>query len=137
MADIITYGLKLSYKETDSATSYTALTNLQEIPDLGGTVESLETTTTDDPAHTYCNGLISYGESLDFQFKYEPVQFATLAAMTGDIFWQVGIPDGTDGAIGTTVSFKGEPSVRLNGQGTNAVMTYTLSIKPKSVMAFA
>lgn len=138
MAGLLSKGIVLSYKTTSSATSYTELTNLQEIPDLGGSKDSVEVTTLTDAAHMYINGLISYGDSLDFTFLYEPTQFTTLDGLGDDvIYWQVGLPDGTSGAVDTTCTFTGECSVKLNGITYNEAMTYTLSIKPNSQMVWA
>ena len=131
MAGTLTKGIKLSYKSSGS--TYTDLTNLQEIPDLGGSTDSVEVTTLDDAAHMYINGLKDYGDSLDFTFLYEKTQFTTLEALTSAIDWKVTLP-GTGGA---TCSFKGESSVRLNGVGVNDALTYTLSIKPTSAMTWA
>ena len=135
MAGLLTKGVQLSYGSSSS--SYTALTNLQEYPDLGGTADSVEVTTLDDAAHTFINGLLSYGDSLDFVFLYDKTQFATLNTLTGSKYWKVGIPDGSAGAISTTITFQGECSVQLDGKGTNEAMTYTLSIKPNTAFTFA
>lgn len=135
MAGILTKGVKLSYGATSS--NYTDLTNLQEYPDLGGTADSVEVTTLDDAAHTFINGLLSYGDSLDFVFLYDKTQFGTLRGLSGSQYWKVSIPDGTNGAISTTITFQGECSVSLDGKGTNEAMTYTLSIKPNSAFTFA
>lgn len=131
MIGVISRGIKLSYKK-DSET-YTVLTDLQEIPDLGGETESIEITTLDDAAHMYMNGLISYGDSLAFKFLYKPEQFKTLSGLKGSLGWKVEIPDGAS----TTITFTGESSVKLDGVGTNSPLTYTLSIKPDSEMIFA
>lgn len=134
MAGYISKGIKLSYK-VDA--DFVDLTNLQEIPDLGGTAESIEITTLTDDAHMYMNGIKSYGDSLDFKFLYEPTQFNTLAALAGDIDWKVSLPDGVNGAIDTTCTFKGTASVKIDSVGVNTAMTYTLSVKPTSSMVFA
>ena len=134
MAGYISKGIKLSYKVN---AEFVDLTNLQEIPDLGGTAESIEITTLADDAHMYMNGIKSYGDSLDFKFLYEPTQFNTLAALAGDIEWKVSLPDGVDGAIDTTCTFKGTASVKIDSVGVNTAITYTLSIKPTSSMVFA
>ena len=134
MAGYISKGIKLSYKVN---TEFVDLTNLQEIPDLGGTAESIEITTLADDAHMYMNGIKSYGDSLDFKFLYEPTQFNTLAALAGDIEWKVSLPDGLNGAIDTTCTFKGTASVNIDSVGVNSAMTYTLSVKPTSSMVFA
>lgn len=132
----ISKGITLSYCATSSGT-FTDLSDLQEIPDLGGEVETIEITTLADAAHRYRNGLISYGDSLAFTFLYEPTQFATLNGLTGSYYWKVGLPDGENGAIDTIISFSGDCSVKLNGVGTGAALTYTLSISPNSLMTIA
>ncbi len=132
----ISKGITLSYCSTSTGT-YTDLTDLQEIPDLGGEVETIEITTLADAAHRYTKGLISYGDSLDFTFLYEPTQYTTLNGLSGTYYWKVGLPDGTAGAIDTIISFSGESSVKLNGVGTGAVLTYTLSISPNSEMTIS
>lgn len=120
----ISKGITLSYGEK-------ALTNLMEIPDLGGDVEAIEITTLADAAHKYTKGLINYGDSLEFKFLYEEAQFTTLHGLTGSQAWKVSLPDGA------TCSFGGECSVRLDGVGVAAALTYTLSIKPDTEMVWA
>ena len=127
---VISKGITLSYK-VGEASQYTALTNLQEIPDLGGTSEAIEITTLADAAHMYTDGIKNYGDSLTFKFLYDKEQFTTLNALTGTNGWQVKLPDGA------TCSFKGTCSVALVGVGTNAALTYTLAIKPNTEMTWA
>lgn len=135
MAGILSKGIKLSYKTTGE--QYTALTNLQEIPDLGGESEAIETTTLADSAHMYINGILNYGDSLAFKFLYEPTQFQSLQAMVNSVDWKVELPDGESGAVDTSCSFTGKCSVKLDGVGVNSALTYTLSIKPESAMTWA
>ena len=125
---VISKGITLSYK--DSA-DFIALTNLQEIPDLGGETESIEITTLADAAHMYTDGLKNYGDSLSFKFLYEGAQFTTLNALTGTKQWKVTLPENE------TCTFNGTSSVKLDGVGVNAALTYTLSIKPSSEMTWA
>ena len=125
----ISKGIKLSYKA--SGDTYTELTNLQSIPDMGGSADSIEITTLADAAHTYTNGILDYGDSLEFVFLYEKEQFTTLNALTGSKDWKVELPDSS------TCSFSGSASVSLTGVGVNEALTYTLSIKPDSAMAWA
>lgn len=108
-----------------------ALTNLQEIPDLGGEAEAVEITTLADAAHMYTDGILNYGDSLGFKFLYEKEQFVELAALDAVSNWKVELPDGS------TCSFSGTSSVKLDGVGINAALTYTLSIKPNSAMVWA
>ena len=107
-----------------------ALTNLQEIPDLGGEVEAIEITTLADGAHVYTDGLKNYGDSLAFKFLYEGAQFAELNALSGVSNWKVELPDGE------ACAFTGTSSVKLDGVGINSALTYTLSIKPNSEMSW-
>ncbi len=127
---VISKGITLSYKN-GSASEFVALTNLQEIPDLGGEVEAIEITTLEDAAHTYTDGLINYGDNLAFKFLYEATQFETLFALEGVSEWKVALPDGE------TFSFSGSSSVKLDGAGVGAALTYTLSVKPNSEMVLA
>lgn len=120
----ISKGIKLYHGEVE-------LTNLQEIPDLGGEVEAIEITTLADSAHMYTDGLKNYGDSLDFKFLYEGEQFNTLNELKGSQEWRVELPDGA------TCSFGGSCGVRLDGVGIAAALTYTLSIKPDSEMIWA
>lgn len=133
MAGILTKGLKLSYKATSSGSTFTDLTNLQEFPDLGGSRDTVETTTLDDSAHVYIDGLENYGDSLEFTFLYEKTQFEALQALSGNISWKVTLP----GTSSATCSFSGSCSVRLNGMGVNSVLTYTLAITPSSAAVWA
>ena len=57
------------------------LTNLQEIPELGGEAEAIEITTLADAAHMYTDGILNYGDSLEFKFLYEKAQFTALEAL--------------------------------------------------------
>lgn len=126
----ISKGIKLSYKEA-SGSQYTELTNLQEIPDLGGEAEAIEITTLADAAHMYTDGILNYGDSLAFKFLYDKEQFTTLTGLTGSNSWKVELPDGA------TCTFTGTSSVKLDSVGVNAALTYQLSIKPNSAMAWA
>ena len=126
---VISKGITLSYKGTGS--DYVELTNLQEIAELGGDVEAIEITTLADSAHMYTDGLLNYGDNLPFKFLYEKEQFTTLNGLDGVQSWKVELPDGA------TCTFSGSCSVKLDGVGVNAALTYTLSIKPNSAMAWA
>lgn len=119
----ISKGITLSYGDV-------VLTDLQEIPELGGSVDAIEITTLADAAHTFTEGLKSYGDSLEFKFLYKEEQFSTLNGLEGSQEWKVTLPDGA------TCSFGGTCSVRLSGVGVGAALTYTLSIKPNSEMVW-
>ena len=124
---VVSKGITLGYK-ADGESDFTLLTNLQEIPEMGGDTESIEITTLADAAHTYTNGIKNYGDNLTFKFLYEKTQFNTLINLTEGVEWQVTLPDDT------TCTFGGVSSVKLDGVGINAALTYTLNIKPNSEM---
>lgn len=130
MAGMISKGITLSYKSSGGA-DFTALTNLQEIPDLGGESEAVEVTTLADPAHVYIDGLLNYGDSLAFKFLYEKAQFTALNGLEGTVEWKVALPDGA------TCTFSGGASIKLDGVGVASALTYTLSIKPETEMVWA
>lgn len=133
---VISKGIKLSYKATNSE-AYTELTDLQEIPELGGDTEAIEITTLADAAHKYTDGIKNYGDSLAFKFLYNPTQFKALGALEGVVDWKVALPEGNDKEVAATCTFSGTCSVKLDGVGVNAALTYTLSVKPNSEMVFA
>jgi hypothetical protein len=126
---VISKGIKLSYKGAEGA-QFVELTNLQEIPELGGDKEAIEITTLADAAHTYTDGLLNYGDNLAFKFLYAKEQFTTLQDLTATQIWKVELPDAT------ACTFGGTCSVKLDGVGTNAALTYTLSIKPNTEMTW-
>ena len=126
---VISKGIKLSYKTSEA--QFVELTNLQEIPDLGGEAEAIEITTLADAAHMYTKGLLNYGDSLAFKFLYEGTQFTALGALEGASEWKVELPDGA------ACTFSGTSSVKLDGVGVNAALTYTLSVKPSTEMVWA
>lgn len=126
----ISKGITLSYKVGDGV-EYIQLKDLQEIPALGGTAESIEITTLEDAAHMYTDGILNYGDSLAFKFLYDKDQFNTLVGLEGSNGWMVSLPDGM------TCIFTGTCSVSLDGVGVNAALTYTLAVKPDSEMLWA
>ena len=120
----ISKGIKLFLGEKE-------LTNLQEIPELGGDAEAIEITTLADAAHMYTDGIKNYGDSLAFKFLYEKTQFTELDGTKTSSEWKVELPDGA------TCTFSGTCSVKLDGVGVNAALTYTLAIKPNTEMVWA
>ena len=126
---VISKGIKLSYKVSEG--SFVELTNLFEIPELGGDVDKIEVTTLASEAHEYTNGIKNYGDTIAFKFYYEKTQFTTLSGLEGGCEWKVELPDGL------TYTFSGVPSVKLDGVSYNAALTYSLNIAPTSAMVVA
>lgn len=79
----------------------------------------------------YTDGIKNYGDSLAFKFLYEAEQFSALNALTASAEWKVTLPDGE------SCTFGGTCSVKLDGVGVNAALTYTLAVKPNSEMIWA
>lgn len=125
---ILSKGIKLAYSSTGTET-YTDLTDLLEIPSLGGSVDKVDVTTLADASKKYINGIKDYGD-LAFKFNYAKEQFTTLNGLTGSIYFKVTLPDNT------TATFSGEPSVSLEGVGVGAAMTYTLNVSLDSDINF-
>ena len=125
---ILSKGIKLSYSSTGTE-SYTDLTDLLEIPSLGGSVDKVDVTTLADASKKYINGIKDYGD-LPFKFNYVKEQFNTLNGLTGSIHFKVTLPDNV------TATFSGEPSVSLKGAGVGVAMTYTLNVSLDSDIEF-
>lgn len=127
---VLSKGITLSYTADEGGADWIVLTNLQEIPDLGGDTEGIDITTLADPAYMYMDGIKEYGDSLEFVFLYEKEQFIALQGLP-KATWKVELPDGT------TCKFNGTCSVKLSGVGVNAAINYTLGIKPTSEMLWS
>ena len=119
MSAVISKGITLTHNDT-------ALKNLQDIPELGGSTEAIEITCLEDAARKYTDGIENYGDSIPFTFLYDAEQFASFDASTAADTWKVTLPNGK------FCTFTGKGTVKLNGVGVNGVLTYTLSVRPNS-----
>ena len=129
MAGILSKGITLSYKVDGE---FVALTNLQEIPEIGnGAREKIEVTTLADDNKQYIAGLGDSGQELAFKFLHEKAQFTALAAITETTDWEVALPDGIK------ATFAGTPSIKMDSASANAALTYTLTVMVESDIAFA
>lgn len=132
MAGTLSRGIKLSYK-SNSGSTFTELTNLQEIPELGNNAkEKVDVTVLSDSAKKSIDGLSDTAQDLSFKFLYDKEQFTTLAALTTSTDWQVELP-----SEGNTATFSGTPSVKLDSAGVGAALTYTLTISVNTEITFA
>ena len=129
MAGILTKGIKVYYKT--SGETYTELTNLMEVPEIGnGDKEMVDVTVLTDDVKKSIAGLGDSAQTLAFKFLYVKEQFNTLAAMTNSTDWKVEMPDGVN------ATFTGTPSVKFDSAAPNAALTYTLSIGVESAITF-
>lgn len=125
MAGVLSKGITLSYKKTDS---YVVIPNLQEVPDLGGSAEKVDVTTLADGNYKYINGIKDFGD-LAFKFLYdnsgETSNYRICRGLeeAGKVVeWKVTFPDNTE------FVFQGEASTTIDGAGVNAALTFTLNI---------
>lgn len=133
---ISTYGTYLMH--STNGTTYTKLVDIKEFPDLGGSPETIETTTLSDKMQTFIEGIQS-SDALEFPFNYTKADYQTLKALEGSESWYAvwfgqsnGTPNGNDGEF----SFKGYLSVSVSGGGTNEAVTGTITITPSTVITF-
>lgn len=114
--------------------TYEKLVDIKDFPDLGGAPEMLETTTLSDGMQTNIPGIQSL-DALSFNCNYDKADYTKLKAMEGTEYafavWFGGdeaggkvTPTGDDGKF----EFKGQLSVYVTGEGTNAVRGMTVSI---------
>lgn len=130
---ILSKGCTLGVKE-GSGSTYTNLPDLQEIPELGATVEKVDVTTLSDANKRYINGIGDYGD-LQFKFLYSnsaDSSFRKLKALetagtTND--YEIGLPDGTK------FTFPAQASVKLDSAAVNGALTFTLSLSLNGAMS--
>ncbi len=124
-------GIKLGYKESGGST-YTDLTGLKEVPELGIEPEKVENTCLSDTVKQYEYGIGDPGD-LEYKFKYEnkaansPYRVLRKAQEAGKtLSFQETLPDGT------TFVFDAQPSVKLGGGGVNGTVEFTLKMALQS-----
>lgn len=128
---LLSKNIKLGYKAQSTGSTYSYVANLQEIPEIGnGAPEKIETTILTNSAKTYIAGLTDSGQDLAFKVLYDKTEFGTISALSGSMYWRVEMPDGVN------ATFQGTPSVKFDGVGTNAAITYTLTVTVESEITF-
>jgi len=140
---MLSKGIALSYAAsapTTTASDFTVLQNLQEIPDFGsGDADTVETTTLAHSTRTYIKGLKDVGDGLEFTFLYTSNSDAdsSFRVLKGieeadtSNFYVLSFPDGTIGY------FKGKVSVSINGAGAGDALQFTANIVPASDITIA
>lgn len=108
------------------------IANLQEIPDLGGSADTVDVTTLADDNYHYINGIKDFG-SLEFTFLYDNssatsnYRVCREAEEDGEAHsFVVTFPDETEFA------FSGQVSTTITGAGVNAAMQFTLTVNLNS-----
>lgn len=130
---ILSKGITLSYSKTGGG-DYTVIPDLQEIPDLGGDVDTVEVTTLADGAKRYIKGIKDYGD-LQFTFLYDNSTTTSnyrilrgLEEAGGVSFFKVTLPDET------VFAFSGEVATSIAGAGVGEALTFTATITLNSDM---
>lgn len=131
----ISKGIKLFGKKDGFTSEWAELVDLMEIPELGGSADTIETTTLADSAHTYTQGLKNYGDSLSFKFLYSPTVWFEVGKLIDSPHarFKVVLPDSNE----LTCEFGGYASVKMDAVGVNAALTFTLTIIPNTEMAWS
>lgn len=125
-------GAKLYYGTEPTTTggdiTWTELTGLKEIPDLGVDPEKVENTCLTDSIKHYEMGIGDPGD-MEYVFKYvNDAATSPYRVLRGfeaehkDVMWKEETFDGT------TTEFTGTCSVKRNGGGVNSAIDFTLGI---------
>lgn len=124
-------GIKLGFKKSGGST-YTDLTGLKEVPEIGNEPEKVENTCLSDTVKQYEYGIGDPGD-LEFKFKYEnekatsPYRVLRKAAEAKEILsFEEKFPDGT------SFTWDAQVNVKLGGGGVNGALEFTLSMALQS-----
>jgi len=128
-------GAKLGYSTTGTGTiTYTDIPGLKEIPEIGVEPEKVENTVLTDSVKKYEQGIGDPGD-MAFLFKWDTATAANKTAYTAmktaqgagtTVYFKEELKDGT------TVTFSGQPAVKISGGGVNGVIEWSLSIALQS-----
>lgn len=125
-------GIKLGYKEKGVTGSFTDLTGLKEVPEIGEEPEKVENTCLSDTVKQYEYGIGDPGD-LEFKFKYEnksetsPYRVLRKAAAEKKVLnFEETLPDGTK------FTWDAQVSVKLGGGGVNAAVEFTVKMALQS-----
>lgn len=124
-------GIKLGFKKTGGS-SFTDLTGLKEVPEMGDSPEKVDNTTLADKKKQYEYGIPDAGE-LEFKFKYEntsessPYRIMRKAAADKEVLtFQETFPDGT------TFVWDAQVNVKIGSGAVNGVIDWTLGMALQS-----
>lgn len=137
------YQTYLMHDATGSG-NYAKLVDIKDFGDLGGTPETLETTSLSDKSQTNILGIQSM-DTMEFTCNYIPGKYQELVTLAQSTVstpgkfavWfgagEDGEPDGHDGKF----SFDGQLSVFVSGKGVNEVREMTVSVAATTEVTFA
>lgn len=128
-------GITLGYS-TSSKTSFTNLTGLKEVPEIGVSPEKVDNTTLADKVKQYELGIGDAGE-LEYKFAFANTKATDSYRVLRKLQEQGTVanfehkyPDGTK------VLFSGQVSVTIGSGAVNGVIEFTASIALQSALEF-
>lgn len=129
---ILSKGITIAYK---NASNYVNIPDLQEIPDLGGDVETVEVTTLADGSKRYIKGIKDYGD-LEFTFLYDNSSASSNYRILRGLEeadeineWKVTFPDDTE------FTFSGSVVTTITGAGVGDAIAFKATITLNSDIA--
>lgn len=129
-------GAKLGYSTSEGSgtITYTDIPGLKEIPEIGVDPEKVENTCLTDSVKKFEQGIGDPGD-MAFIFKWDTSTSANKTAYNAMktaqeagsvVHFKEELKDGT------TVTFDGQPAVKISGGGVNGVIEWTLSVALQS-----
>lgn len=128
MSGILSKNAKISYKTAGS--SYTNLPDCQSISAIGSDIETVDVTTLADSSHKNIKGLDDFG-NITCTFLYSKSVLTTIKGLTGDVDFQIELPDQT------TFSFTGQVGWKVNELSVGEAITMEMSIAISSDIVVA
>ena len=124
-------GIKLSYKQA-SASAFTELPDLKEVPEMGIEPEKVENTGLSDSVKQYEMGIGDAGD-LEYKFKYRNDSAnCPYRVMRGFEDSKEVITLKEEFPDGTTFTFDAQVSTKISGGGVNGVLEFTLKTSLQS-----
>lgn len=120
---LLSKGTTLTYTEHGTSGTQTEITGISTVPEIGADPEKVDVTTLADDKKKSIAG-IQDAESLAFTAIYKGENFKAVTALvsTKNYDWTVTYPDGL------TVTFTGQPSVKLSSVEVNGALKFTLTV---------
>jgi len=120
----------LKFSATDGGT-YAKLVDIISYPDMGSAPSKLDTT--DLSASVFKTSILGLQDAPDLTFEcnYDDIAYATISAMTGTYFFQLGFGTG-DG----TFKWSGQVKIYANGGGVDEVRKMTVVLSASSPITF-
>lgn len=120
---LLSKGTKLAYTPHGGSATPTEIIGISTVPEIGADPEKVDVTTLADANKKSIAGLRD-ASSLAFTAIYKGSNFKAVNALntTTNYDWTVTYPDGM------TVTFTGQPSVKLGSTEVNGALKFTLTV---------